>query len=192
MGFLGAVLDQVMAREQVDATRFYATGMSTGGFMTERLGCALAQRFVAIAVVAVVAATFDQTLAARCSPAHPLPVLLTHGSADPLVPGAGGLVNEATILSIDGAVSRWASVDGCSATPVMTTLPVVVQDGTSIQRSTYTGCRGGAQVVYYNVLGGGHTWPGGTQYLPAAGVGRTSRSLDASPVIWQFFQRFHL
>ncbi len=187
--FLGAVLNQVMAREKVDPTRVYVTGMSNGGFMTERLGCDLAQRFAAIAVVA---ANFDWRLAARCAPARPLPVLLIHGSDDPIVPAAGGLLHGEPILSTADTVRRWASLDGCGKTPTVAPLPIVVHDGTSIQRSTYTGCRDGVQVVYYDVIGGGHTWPGSLSYLSTAAIGRASRNLNASQVIWRFFQGYHL
>jgi polyhydroxybutyrate depolymerase len=189
VAFLGAVLDQVMARVRVDAARIYVTGMSNGGFMTERLGCDLARRFAAIAVVA---ANFDQRLAARCAPSHALPVLLIHGSDDPLVPEAGGVMDGEPILSTAATVQRWASLDDCDLTAAMTHLPQTVSDGTSVQRSTYSGCQGSAQVVYYDILGGGHTWPDGLQYLPVSLIGKTSRNLDASTVIWRFFQRYVL
>ncbi|MCW2627510.1 hypothetical protein [Mycobacterium sp.] len=34
---------------------------------------------------------------------------------------------------------------------------------------------------------GGHTWPGGTQYLPTAIISPTSHAFDASETSWQFF-----
>ena len=46
---------------------------------------------------------------------------------------------------------------------------------------TYTGCAdGNALVRFYTIIDGGHTWPGGMQYLPAPIVGKTTRNLDAS------------
>jgi polyhydroxybutyrate depolymerase len=44
-------------------------------------------------------------------------------------------------------------------------------------------------VVFYRVAGAGHTWPGGTQYLPRMIIGSTSHSFDASEAIWQFLAR---
>ena len=35
--------------------------------------------------------------------------------------------------------------------------------------------------------GGGHTWPGGYQYLPEFLIGKTSRDLNATITIWNFF-----
>ena len=50
-----------------------------------------------------------------------------------------------------------------------------------------TACAASTEVVFYQIDNGGHTWPGGRQYLPQAIIGRTSRALDASEVIAQFF-----
>jgi polyhydroxybutyrate depolymerase len=53
-------------------------------------------------------------------------------------------------------------------------------------------CTSGADVQYYIITGGGHTWPGGLQYLPEAVVGRTSRDINASELLWQFFSAHKL
>ena len=37
------------------------------------------------------------------------------------------------------------------------------------------------------VSDGGHTWPGGVQYLPERWIGPTSRDFAASEVIAEFF-----
>jgi polyhydroxybutyrate depolymerase len=39
------------------------------------------------------------------------------------------------------------------------------------------------------IEGGGHTWPGGYQYLPERFIGRTSRDIDANSLIWNFFKK---
>lgn len=120
-----------------------------------------------------------------------MPVILIHGSDDPLVPEAGGNLNGAQLLSTPETVARRAALAGCkvaSAAP----LPILVNDGTSVTSATYAGCHGGAQVVYYEVLGGGHTWPGGLQYLPASIIGKASRNLDASATVWRFFAGYRL
>ena len=64
-----------------------------------------------------------------------------------------------------------------------------MDDGTVIRRVTYSGCKAGASVVSYTVEGGGHTWPGGKQYAPALMIGKTSHNLDASEVLWEFFEK---
>ena len=65
-------------------------------------------------------------------------------------------------------------------------LPNASSDGTRLVRTGFTGA-GGTSVELITVEGGGHTWPGGIQYAPARVIGRTSRALDASAHIWEFF-----
>ena len=38
--------------------------------------------------------------------------------------------------------------------------------------------------------GGGHTWPGGDQYLRPSFIGPVGQDWDSN-VIWEFFSRFH-
>ncbi|HKZ79296.1 MAG TPA: hypothetical protein VJ124_13425 [Pyrinomonadaceae bacterium] len=45
------------------------------------------------------------------------------------------------------------------------------------------------EVVLYTIEGGGHTLPGGRQYLPERLIGRTSRDLEGSQTIWDFFEK---
>ena len=47
---------------------------------------------------------------------------------------------------------------------------------------------GDAEVRYYRVVGGGHTWPGGTERASTLIVGRTSRDFSASEAIREFFK----
>jgi polyhydroxybutyrate depolymerase len=58
-------------------------------------------------------------------------------------------------------------------------------------RRAYTSCANRADVVLYTVHGGGHTWPGGTP-LPKWFVGRTTHSIDATALMWSFFQEHPL
>ena len=51
----------------------------------------------------------------------------------------------------------------------------------------YSGCRDNADVILYTVHGGGHAWPGG-EPLPVWLVGRTTQDIDATAVMWEFFQ----
>jgi polyhydroxybutyrate depolymerase len=40
----------------------------------------------------------------------------------------------------------------------------------------------------YRIEGGGHTWPGGAQYLPARIIGPVASELDATGIMLQAFQ----
>lgn len=187
VAFLEAVLHDVGRHAPVDTTRIYVAGMSNGGFMTERLACAVGARLAAIGIVA---ATLSDSLAATCHPAVPIAVMDIHGTADPIVPYAGGTLGDrGHVLSVDESVARWAAWDGCRGAPADTALPDTAHDGTMVTMRTYGGCDGGAEVVAVRVADGGHAWPGGSQYLPVGMVGRASRNLDASAALWAFFAR---
>jgi polyhydroxybutyrate depolymerase len=170
---VGALLDHVEATFCVDAGRVYATGMSDGGAMTSVLACEMSNRFAAFAAVAVVVA---------CGGPDPVPIMAFSGTADPIVPFAGGTVNCCGGTQIGAApatMARWAEHDGCDAAFRE------VRVGTEVRRRTWSGCRRGTTVVFYIVDGGGHTWPGS---IPIVRLGKTTEQVDASAVIWRFFR----
>ncbi len=51
----------------------------------------------------------------------------------------------------------------------------------------YTGGGRNAEVVFYTVRDGGHTWPGGEK-IPAFLVGQTIPDVDATRLMWNFFK----
>ena len=53
--------------------------------------------------------------------------------------------------------------------------------------STPDACADNTEVILYQIDKGGHTWPGGKQYLPKAVIGSTTGAFDGSQVIAQFF-----
>ncbi|HEU5370452.1 MAG TPA: PHB depolymerase family esterase, partial [Ktedonobacterales bacterium] len=69
VGFLSALIDALANQYKVDQKRVYVTGISNGGFMSERLACDLSNK---VAAVAAVAATMPTGLAARCAPQEPV------------------------------------------------------------------------------------------------------------------------
>jgi polyhydroxybutyrate depolymerase len=145
-----------------------------------------------IAAIAIVAATMP--ISPACRPVAPLPMLLIHGDADPIIPASGG--NEVGARGFAGPAESttdtaryWAKVNHCAAAPTTAELPVKTQDGTRVSLTSWPGCPQSA-VLYYDIIGGGHTWPGGPQYLPRLLIGRTTHNLDASATILDFFLRF--
>jgi len=138
-----------------------------------------------IAAVGMVAAA--QTLPWRsCTDMRPVPMIAFHGTADPVVPYNGGSswVSPRPFPNVPKWTARFATRNGCGSTPVDS---VVAPD---VVRRTYTQCAGDASVVLYTVRGGGHTWPGGLE-LPEWFVGRTTRSIDATRLMWDFFDGRH-
>lgn len=92
-----------------------------------------------------------------------------------------------TILSLDGTALKWVALDACSSAPQTLTLADQAGDGTMVRKQTYSGCQGNSEVVLYSIESGEDTWPGGKQYLPSMIIGKTTRNLEASEVLWDFF-----
>ena len=188
VAFISALIDTLSTQYHIDPKRVYATGISNGGFFSQRLGCQLATK---IAAIAVVAATMPLNLAQTCQPGRPVPMVLMHGTADPLVSEAGGTMTVGEggkILSTTATVTLWRNQNKCNSTSTKDNLPTTVDDGTQVQRELWNGCDQNASVIFYNIINGGHTWPNGPQYLPTRIIGKTSHNLDATQTIWDFFQ----
>jgi polyhydroxybutyrate depolymerase len=188
VGFISELVDHVAARTAIDRGRVYATGASNGAMMAYRLACERPDRFVAVAAVAG-----NLPVGLPCRPTRPVSVLVMNGTEDPLMPWEGGEVRFGAqrlgeVLSAEQTVARWVAFNGCHREPAVEILPDRAPlDGTRVSQTRYARCDGGADVLLYRVEGGGHTWPGGPQETPRNIVGRTSRDVDATDVIWRFF-----
>jgi len=182
VGFLSALLDELLANYAVDSTRVYACGMSNGGFMSYVLACELNDR---IAAVASVTGSMAPNYAPACQPGRPVPVMQIHGTADGTVPYDGEpLIN----IAIDSLLAFWAGNNGCSGPPDTTDVPdIAPNDGCTAQRIDYNNCTDPGALVFFRVQDGGHTWPGSP--IP---IGVTNQDFDASTEIWRFFRQYGL
>jgi len=188
--FIDSLISYIIKTYNADVARVYVTGMSNGGFMASRLACELHSR---IAAVAVVAASMDQDMSYQ--PVKPIPIMYIQGTEDPLVPFKGGLMRKGaggTIYAHEAVLQKWATIDGCDSKPVVTKLPVKVDDGISVIKEEYSNPSNNLKVIGFTIVGGGHVWPGGSQYMPKFVIGSTTKNLDACEVIWKFFKGYRL
>jgi poly(3-hydroxybutyrate) depolymerase len=183
IAFLNSMLDQLSTKFPVDTARIYAIGLSEGGFMSMRAGCAIGDRFAAVAAVG---AAMPKTMI--CLPGRPVPILMINGTSDPVVPYGGGTEHNLKLntLSVEDSAKAWAKINRCSEKPEKGKLSAKEKGGMETKIDTYTGCQQNAQVVLYSVKGGGNTWPGGEQYEAENTIGKTSADFDANEVLWNF------
>jgi polyhydroxybutyrate depolymerase len=176
--FVSDLIDALSSQFCIDPARIYVNGMSNGGGMSNLLACALSDR---IAAMGGVSGAYIGT-EGQCNPPRPMPVIAFHGTADNIVTYEGG-PSEAfdyPFPSVPGWAADWAAHNGCAAEPI--DLPAE-GDVSGIQ---YTECDENADVIFYTIDGGGHTWPGGFP-LPEAITGKTSTDINATNTIWEFF-----
>jgi polyhydroxybutyrate depolymerase len=179
--YISDLIDKVSSTYNIDPTRIYADGLSNGGGMAFVVGCKLANRVAAVGEVAAA-----QTLAYDwCHNATPLPVIKFHGTADPMVPYRGGKsgdpFNPLLFPAVHDWVSSWAKRNRCGDA-------VDVKVTSMTDKLTYTNCADEADVVLYTINGGGHAWPGGMA-LPQWWVGKTTNDIDATRLMWEFFEQ---
>ena len=127
IGFMKAMLAQVIADGLIDPKRVYGAGISNGGFMAQHMACVMPEALAGIAVVAA-----SQPVDAACPSPRPMPVIFFHGTADKFVPFNGGPIapqfgNRGTALSNAQAVAVWQKRNGCGAATRTHTAPLVIR-----------------------------------------------------------------
>ena len=176
VGFVRAIVADLQTLVTLDPHRIYATGLSNGGLLSQRLGCEASDVFAAIAPVA---GTLNLP---ACSPAQPVSVIEFHGTDDQHIPYEGGYGPESLVdvdfASVKDSVDFWISVNGCDSQRQTDTFE-------DIQHETWKDCAGTTSVELYTIVGGGHAWPGGERGWPDADA--PPRSISASELIWEFF-----
>ncbi len=195
VGFFKVLLEDLEKKFPIDEKRIFSTGISNGGLMSFRLACEMPDKIRAIAPVA---ANIPEDIVSLCQEEkkEAVGLLLINGTDDPIVPYRGGNIvvfggKRGKVISADKTVQLWLKKNGCQDKPEIQMLPDRdLKDGTSVKVFTYRQCASGVPVLLYQVQGGGHTWPGGWQYLREKRIGKTCRDIDAADEIWKFFDSF--
>jgi polyhydroxybutyrate depolymerase len=193
IGFLTQLIDDLGERLCLDQGRVYATGFSNGGMMAYRMACDRSDRIAAIASVAGSMVLPE----ADCHPVRPVPVMHTHGSADPIVPFAGGAgpawltpagETPAVFPSVAAEIALFAEINGCSSDTE------TVFDELDTRCVRQSSCTNDASVMSCTVTGGGHAWPGGADIglLASLIMGSQSATLPTSQVMWDFLKAHRL
>ena len=154
VAFITAMLDQIAATYPVDPEQIYIGGFSNGGMLSYRLACELGDRIAGIAVVS------GALNVPECAAPDPIDLLVIHGTADLVVPYAGGETAARTAArfgtwtntSVADSVDFWRERDGCERRPTTITEE-------SVTTETYLDCDGGTRIEVVTISEGGHEWP---------------------------------
>jgi polyhydroxybutyrate depolymerase len=191
VGFFNALIENLTNEFNIDQNRIYCTGISNGAMMSYRLAIDLPEK---IAAVAPVAGAIPVDILPQEPLSIPLSVCAISGTSDPLVPWEGGTVGtkrypRGVVISVPDSINYWVFNNKCNNTPETILLPDAdPSDGTRVYYHRYGNGVNNTEVVLYEIKNGGHTWPDGYQYLPKILVGRTSKDINATEVIWDFLK----
>jgi len=193
VAFFDAVISDLKKKVSVDSKHIFACGISNGGFMVQRLAVERSDVFKSVAVVS---ANLSVGQSQKNPPPNPVSILFICGTADPLVPYNGGPVTvlkqkRGMVKSMDGTIDFWKNVNGCTTEGAKHVFPDLNKrdESNAIQTIWYNPEHPNIKVSLIKIENGGHTWPGGAQYLPKSLVGTVNRDFDASKEIWEFFKK---
>jgi polyhydroxybutyrate depolymerase len=152
VGYIGGLIDDIIADWPIDTIQVYVIGHSNGGYMAYRMAC---ERADVITAIGSLAGNASSTPSA-CNPSKPVSVLHMHGTSDMTVPydGGAGFGGVGAVSS----VTQWATHDACGTTrsPTVTLDLDNTVAGSETHGETTSGCPSGVAVDLWTLEGSSH------------------------------------
>jgi polyhydroxybutyrate depolymerase len=177
-GFIKSLLNHEVTAHAVDRKRVFAAGWSNGAQLAYRLALEYPEDFAGVAAISASVPVKENLDCGQVD--KPIPVMIVNGTADPINPYGGGMVNLGSaklgnVLSSEDTAKYWAKLLGVTAPPQIATLP---HKGGRTSVDSMTWVKDGTPVVIlYSVQNGGHAMP------------LEGEDLDSPVVIWDFFSK---
>ena len=165
--FLSSLAQYLQEEYNLSSQNTFATGMSNGGDISYMLACQAPNIFSAIAPVAGCMMTW---ILESCDPSLSVPVLEIHGTNDNVTWWEGDpndLGGWGPYIGTEEGIDFWVNINACTSSEDIP-LP-----NTNTINHRYFDCNDNTEVWLYEVVGGGHVWPG-----------------YSSQEIWSFFSSF--
>lgn len=192
VAFTRRVIDRLVATHNVDPARVFAAGFSNGGQMVIRLVHEVPELLAGAAIFSATVPTPENFIAAS-APIRPMPILLSHGTADPIIPFEGGRMPgwAQRVFKVGGAAlsapetaAYFADRNGISAPPATHRISAPAASPKLWVSRTDFEQAGLPPVRLVTVHGGGHTIPG-PKKAPRL-IGRTATDVTAADELAEF------
>lgn len=179
IGFIGALIDQLVADYQADPARVYLVGYHDGGLMAYKFACVTPENFQAIAVVGPM---LWEHYAESCptDASASVNMLIMHGTDDPVYTRETHPFDiffydrVYTVWGVQPTVDFWLARNECD--------PDVMQSVNGVMNArAYTACADDTQVAVYSVIDGRENWPRTGDYT------LNQFGLDATAMVMGFF-----
>jgi polyhydroxybutyrate depolymerase len=177
-GFIKSLINVEVTSHAVDRKRVFAAGWSNGAQLAYRLALEYPADFAGVAAISASVPVKENLDCGQVD--KPIPVMVVNGTADPINPFRGGMVNLGSaqlgnVLSSEDTAKYWAKLLGVTAPPQLATLP---HKGGPTSVDSMTWVKDGTPVVIlYAVQNGGHAMP------------LEGEDLDSPVAIWDFFSK---
>lgn len=193
VAFLLRVKRGLARRGLADPDQVFVAGVSNGGMMVHRLACEVPEAFAGYAsiIANMPLAVFD-----RCSPRHPVPMMMISATDDDLVPFEGGGVGftgrRGEVVSAYETADFWRRNNRCRGRPDRREMPDRdPEDGSRVTMFYNTDCAGDAAVILLRVEGAGHRVPGSPvrnlRFIAERALGPQNNDISTAEVITRFF-----
>jgi polyhydroxybutyrate depolymerase len=156
VGFISALIDELLRQYAVDPARIFVFGHSNGGFMAHHLGARLSHRTAAIACSAGLLARNDFV------GGPPVSVIHFHGKRDQTVPYAG--IPEGGWPGVERAMSLWAQRNRCRPRAE------ILREDTQIRVRKWAATQSSGDVVLCELKTWGHELAGTDKGAPVTAV----------------------
>ena len=180
VGFLTELAEYLQLSYDLNPDYTFATGMSNGGEMCYMLAC---QAYGTFKAVAPVAGMILQDILDECDTSLPIPLLEIHGSQDSVTPLSGDPNNNdgwGSYPSIPYTINYFSEKNECTIVTTEQLPNTDLSDGSYIVSEKHLNGINNNEVWYYEVIGGGHDWPGAWGNM----------DISAGEEAWLFFQKY--
>ena len=191
--FLKQLNAKLQSELNVNSSKMFLTGGSNGAIMTYSYAFQFPETIRAIAISSGNLPQFPESGTCTNGSAMPIPILITHGTSDRMMPADGGCVanlggacNRGKVISQTETINYWLQRNNLqNVTPVVTTFDVNTNDAGNVEKRVYNGAN---PLVYFVLNNAGHHGPSKTVYsdsTPAQGV--QNRDIEYAEEVWKFF-----
>ena len=191
VGFLGALLDKLVADRVADPARVYVVGVSNGALMAWTLVCIMPNR---LAGVAPLISGMLERQAEQCHPTRLAPLLVLAGTDDLTQNYDGAMGESYRLMSVPETLEFWRHLRGCTGMSLEQLPPHESRDPTAAVRVDWTGCQVTSPQRFWRIEGGGHHLP---SFEPLSENerhhqhGGRSQAIETAEEVWAFFSAPH-
>ena len=189
VAFTKALIDEVKAKNNIDARKVYIAGYSNGGQMVIRLIHEWPYPFAGAVIISATQPDATNFLAA--SRETSLPILIIHGTSDPIVPYNGGVASlwgfnpRGLGLSAHETAHYYAQRNHIDSKATTSTLKQEGKNAMKVTVEEYNET-GKYPVKLVSIHGGGHVVPNPYKKAPFL-VGKTATHVNSAELLWDFF-----
>ncbi len=188
--FIDNLIDFILNEHQADASKVFAVGTSNGGHMAMRLAQEIPDKLTAFAAIVA-----SNPVNSQCANSTvPISALFINGTEDPINPYEGGEMssNRGEVISAQATIDYWVNRNQTDTTPTVTDLADTnTSDKCTVKKHLYANGANNTQVVFLEVIGGGHTEPSiAERYsnLFKVVVKEQNGDIEMADEVWNFFK----